>query len=54
MTRYELTKIRVKIHCDRDVHGMTLKPVVPFLEFKQRVATKIETSVQFIDVQVPR
>jgi len=45
---YELAKIRVKIHCDGDVRGMTLKPEVPFLEFKQRVATKFETSPQSI------
>ena len=51
---YELTKIRVKIHCDGDVRGMTHKPVVPFLEFKQRVAAKFETSMQSIDAQVPR
>jgi len=43
---YELTKIRVKIHLDGDVRGMALKPEVPFLEFKQRVAAKFETSVQ--------
>jgi hypothetical protein len=45
---YELTKIRVKIHCNGDVCGMTLDPEVSFLEFKQRVATKFETSVQSI------
>jgi hypothetical protein len=45
---YELTKIRVKIHCEGDVRGMTLKPEVPFLEFKQRVAAKFETSPQSI------
>lgn len=45
---YELTKIRVKIHCDGDVRGMALKPEVPFLEFKQRVAAKFETSLQSI------
>ena len=33
---------------------MALKLVVPFLEFKQRVAVKFETSVQSIDAQVPR
>ena len=51
---YELTKIRVKIHCDGDVRGMALKPEVPFFEFKQRVAAKFETSMQSIDAQVPR
>jgi neutrophil factor 2 len=45
---YELTKIRVKIHCNGDVRGMALNPEVSFLEFKQRVATKFETSVQSI------
>jgi neutrophil factor 2 len=45
---YELTKIRVKIHCDGDVRGMALNPEVSFLEFKQRVAAKFETSVQSI------
>jgi neutrophil factor 2 len=43
---YELTKIRVKIHCDGDVRGMALKPEVSFVEFKQRVAAKFETTVQ--------
>ena len=48
---YELTKIRVKIHCDGDVRGMALKPEVPFLEFKQRVAAKFETSIQSISLK---
>lgn len=48
---YELTKIRVKIHCDDDVRGMALNPEVPFLEFKQRVAAKFETSVQSIKLK---
>ncbi|KAF8496441.1 hypothetical protein F5888DRAFT_1703872 [Russula emetica] len=45
---YELTKIRVKIHCEGDVRGMALNPEVSFLEFKQRVAAKFETSLQSI------
>ncbi len=48
---YELTKIRVKIHCNGDVRGMALNPEVPFLEFKQRVAAKFETSVQSITLK---
>jgi hypothetical protein len=45
---YELTKIRVRIHCDGDVRGMALNPEVPHLEFMQRVAAKFETTVQSI------
>ena len=47
---YELTKIRVNVHCDGDVRasGMVLKPEVPFLEFKQRVVARFESSVQSI------
>jgi neutrophil cytosolic factor 2 len=45
---YELMKIRVKIHCEGDVRGMALNPEVSFLEFKQRVAAKFETSLQSI------
>lgn len=45
---YELVKIRVKIHCDGDVRGMALDPAVSFVEFKQRVAAKFETSAESI------
>lgn len=45
---YELTKIRVKIHCSGDVRGMALDPAVSFAEFMQRVAGKFETSPQSI------
>ena len=45
---YELTKIRVRIHCDGDVRGMALNPEVPYLEFMQRFAAKFETTVQSI------
>jgi neutrophil factor 2 len=45
---YELVKIRVKIHCDGDVRGMALDPAVPFVDFKQRVAAKFETTPQSI------
>ena len=48
---YQLTKIRVNIHRDGDVRGIALKPEVPFLEFKQRVVAKFETSVQSIMVK---
>jgi hypothetical protein len=41
----------VKIHCDGDVRGMTLEPEVPYLEFKERVAAKFETSVQSITLK---
>lgn len=45
---YELTKIRVKIHCDGDTRGMALDPTLPFAEFRQRVAAKFETTPQSI------
>ena len=48
---YELTKIRVKIHCDGDTRGMALNPEVPYLEFIQRVAAKFETSLQSITLK---
>jgi neutrophil cytosolic factor 2 len=43
---YELMKIRVKIHFDGDVRGMTLDPEMPFAEFRQRVADKFKMSPQ--------
>ena len=45
---YELTKIRVKIHCDGDTRGMALDPALSFAEFRQRVAAKFETTPQSI------
>lgn len=45
---YELTKIRVKFHCDGDTRGMALDPGMPFAEFRQRVAAKFETTPQMI------
>ena len=48
---YELTKIRVKIHFDGDVRGMTLDPEIPFTEFRKRVADKFETSPQAITLK---
>lgn len=45
---YELTKIRVKIHCDGDTRGMALDPTLSFAEFRQRVASKFETTPQSI------
>jgi len=45
---YELTKIRVKIHYQDDVRGMTLSPEVPFQEFVEKVATKFSKSARTI------
>ena len=44
----EPTKIRVKIHCDGDTRGMALDPTLSFVEFRQRVAAKFETTPQSI------
>ncbi|KAJ8473222.1 hypothetical protein ONZ45_g16375 [Pleurotus djamor] len=37
---FELTKIRVKIHYQDDVHGMVVNPEMSFDEFTNKVATK--------------
>jgi neutrophil cytosolic factor 2 len=52
MMRYtSLRRSGVKIHCDGEVRGMALNAEVPFLEFKQRVAAKFETSIQAITLK---
>jgi neutrophil factor 2 len=48
---YELTKIRVKIHYEGEVRGMTLVPEMPFAEFWNRVADKFEMSPQTITLK---
>ncbi|KAH7926948.1 hypothetical protein BV22DRAFT_1127733 [Leucogyrophana mollusca] len=43
---YELSNIRVKLHYQGDVRGMTLTPETPFEEFVDRVTTKFGTSME--------
>ncbi|EJD07981.1 uncharacterized protein FOMMEDRAFT_101396 [Fomitiporia mediterranea MF3/22] len=51
---YELTKIRVKLHYQDDVRGMTLSPETPWEEFREKVAGKFgrgveELGMKFLD-----
>ncbi|KJA20777.1 hypothetical protein HYPSUDRAFT_42870 [Hypholoma sublateritium FD-334 SS-4] len=39
---YELTLIRIKIHYNDDIRGMTLSPDTPFAEFMDKVAAKFK------------
>ncbi|KLO17704.1 hypothetical protein SCHPADRAFT_900448 [Schizopora paradoxa] len=42
---FELAKIRVKVHYQEDVRGMTLTPDVPFEEFMERITQKFNKSL---------
>jgi len=42
---YELSKIRVKVHYQEDVRGMTLTPDIPFEEFMERITQKFNRSL---------
>ncbi|KAH7915068.1 hypothetical protein BJ138DRAFT_1142564 [Hygrophoropsis aurantiaca] len=43
---FELSNIRVKLHYQGDVRGMTLTPETPFEEFVDRVTTKFGTAME--------
>ncbi|EGO26507.1 hypothetical protein SERLADRAFT_360751 [Serpula lacrymans var. lacrymans S7.9] len=45
-TQFELTKIKVKLHYQGDVRGMTFPPDTPFEEFVDRVTSKFGTSLE--------
>ncbi|KAF5386269.1 hypothetical protein D9615_002300 [Tricholomella constricta] len=42
---FELVKIRVKLHYQDDVRGMTLTPDTPFEEFMEKLTTKFDKSL---------
>jgi len=42
---FEMANIRVKLHYQDDVRGMTIPPTTSFIEFVQRVTTKFGTSL---------
>ncbi|KAG5645429.1 hypothetical protein DXG03_006253 [Asterophora parasitica] len=42
---FELVKIRVKLHYQDDVRGMTLTPDTTFEEFMQKITSKFDTSL---------
>ncbi|KAG5731365.1 Neutrophil cytosol factor 2 [Termitomyces sp. T112] len=48
---FELVKIRVKLHYQDDVRGMTLSPEMPFEEFMKKLTTKFDKSVNGLGIK---
>ncbi|KAG6889114.1 hypothetical protein C0995_003683 [Termitomyces sp. Mi166 len=48
---FELVKIRVKLHYQDDVRGMTLSPDTPFKEFMGKVTTKFGKGINGLNIK---
>ncbi|GLB37380.1 putative NADPH oxidase regulator [Lyophyllum shimeji] len=48
---FELVKIRVKVHYQDEVRGMTLTPDVPFEEFMEKLAAKFDKTLSMLGVK---
>ncbi|KAG6857726.1 hypothetical protein H0H87_004142 [Tephrocybe sp. NHM501043] len=48
---FELVKIRVKLHYQDDVRGMTLAPETPFEEFMEKVTTKFGKGINGLSLK---
>ncbi|KAF8317716.1 hypothetical protein DL93DRAFT_2055303, partial [Clavulina sp. PMI_390] len=46
-----MTKLRVKIHCDNEIRGMTLLPSVSFDEFVDKVSAKFGQSANSLNIK---
>jgi len=48
---FELVKIRVRVHYQDDVRGMTLTPDTPFEEFMEKITIKFDKSINGLGVK---
>jgi hypothetical protein len=48
---FELTLIRVKLHYQDDIRGMTLSPDIPFAEFVDKVTAKFGKDINGLDLK---